>query len=47
MTPEHPKHCLRQYSDQMTCRKCGKTWDVDDPEPPECEDKDDAPVKRQ
>jgi hypothetical protein len=35
-TPSHPHHCLRQYSDQMTCRQCGKTWDVNDPEPPAC-----------
>lgn len=26
----------RQYSDQMTCHKCGLVWDMNDPEPPEC-----------
>lgn len=26
----------RQYSDQMYCGECGLTWDVSDPEPPEC-----------
>ena len=26
----------RQYGDQMCCGKCGLTWDVNDPEPPEC-----------
>jgi hypothetical protein len=30
--------CLaRQYSDQMLCGLCGLAWDVNDPEPPECE----------
>ena len=33
---EHPRHCLRQQSDQMTCTHCGKVWDMNDPEPPEC-----------
>lgn len=27
----------RQYNDQMTCSHCGKSWDVNDPDPPECE----------
>lgn len=26
----------RQYGDQMCCGKCALTWDVNDPEPPEC-----------
>lgn len=26
----------RQYSDQMYCGECGLTWDMNDPEPPEC-----------
>lgn len=26
----------RQYSDQMHCAECGKQWDVNDPDPPEC-----------
>lgn len=26
----------RQQGDQMCCGKCGKQWDVNDPEPPEC-----------
>lgn len=28
----------RQYGDQMQCARCGKSWDVNDPDPPECED---------
>lgn len=27
----------RQYSDQMLCDTCGLQWDVNDPEPPECQ----------
>lgn len=27
----------RQYGDQMQCARCGKSWDVNDPDPPECE----------
>lgn len=30
------EHKARQYSDQMHCHVCGKQWDVNDPEPPEC-----------
>lgn len=30
------KHDARQYSDQMHCHICGKQWDVNDPQPPEC-----------
>ena len=26
----------RQYSDQMLCDKCGLQWDMNDPDPPEC-----------
>lgn len=26
----------RQHSDQMICAPCGLTWDINDPEPPEC-----------
>ena len=26
----------RRYGDQMICGPCGLTWDVNDPEPPEC-----------
>lgn len=29
-------HKTRQYSDQLHCHVCGKQWDVNDPEPPEC-----------
>lgn len=32
----HPHTSLRQYSDQMFCRQCGKQWDVNDPDPPLC-----------
>lgn len=27
----------RQYSDQMYCSHCERTWDVNDVDPPECE----------
>ena len=27
---------VRQYSDQLYCSNCGKTWDVNDPYPPAC-----------
>lgn len=30
------EHKARQYGDQMQCHVCGKAWDVNDPEPPEC-----------
>jgi hypothetical protein len=30
------EHKARQYSDQMQCHVCGKAWDVNDPDPPEC-----------
>ena len=34
---KRPAGCVaRQYSDQMQCARCGLTWDVNDPEPPEC-----------
>ena len=26
----------RQYSDQMMCGACGLTWDMNDPDPPIC-----------
>ncbi len=26
----------RQYSDQTICTRCDMTWDVNDPEPPNC-----------
>ena len=26
----------RQYSDQMQCSRCGLTYDVNDPDPPDC-----------
>jgi hypothetical protein len=26
----------RQYSDAMVCVRCAMSWDVNDPEPPEC-----------
>jgi len=28
----------RQYSDQKHCRRCGLTWDMNDPSPPRCRD---------
>jgi len=27
----------RQHSDQMICHKCGLIWDMNDPDPPECQ----------
>lgn len=33
---KNPHRQPRQYSDQVSCSACGKTWDVNDPEPPEC-----------
>lgn len=26
----------KRYNDQYHCADCGKQWDVDDPDPPEC-----------
>lgn len=37
--PDHKN--LRQYGDEMHCSHCGKTWDVNDPEPPACKTGDD------
>lgn len=32
-----PQQCQAvQYSDQKVCNRCGFTWDMNDPEPPEC-----------
>lgn len=28
---------VRRYSDQYHCSECGKQWDVNDPDPPECQ----------
>lgn len=25
-----------RYNDEMQCARCGLTWDVKDPDPPEC-----------
>ena len=30
------QHKARQYSDEMHCHVCGKVWDINDLEPPEC-----------
>jgi len=27
---------VRRYGDQYHCAECGKQWDHDDPDPPEC-----------
>lgn len=35
---EKPEHVAKRYQDQYYCSRCGKSWDIDDPEPPECED---------
>lgn len=29
-------HKAIQYSDEMQCARCGKAWDVNDPDPPPC-----------
>lgn len=26
-----------RHNDQMYCAECGKSWDIEDPEPPACE----------
>lgn len=31
-----PEHKARQYGDELQCHICGKTWEVNDPEPPPC-----------
>lgn len=36
-TKDHKK--VIQYSDQVFCSWCGKTWDANDPHPPECSEK--------
>lgn len=30
------QHDERRHGDQIHCHVCGKQWDYDDPEPPEC-----------
>lgn len=32
----HNHKAARQYSDQIHCSHCGRQWDVNDPDPPEC-----------
>ena len=32
----HNHKSARQYSDQYHCSHCGKQWDVNDTDPPEC-----------
>ena len=32
---------LVRQIDQVYCRRCGKTWDVTDPDPPKCKTGDD------
>lgn len=34
MTKSHK--AARQYNDQYICSHCGKQWDVNDPDPPDC-----------
>ena len=36
MCGNHPCQA-RQHSDQMICSKCGLLWDINDPDPPECQ----------
>ncbi len=33
---------LVRQNDQVYCRRCGKTWDIIDPDPPRCKTGDDA-----
>ena len=33
-----------QQSDQVFCSWCGKTWDINDPHPPECSEERHAPT---
>lgn len=42
MTSSHK--AARQYSDQYICSHCGKQWDVNDPDPPDCTESDVLPV---
>lgn len=35
----------QQFSDQMICHKCGLIWDMNDPDPPECQRKNIASRK--
>lgn len=37
MVSKRPGCEARQYSDQMQCGRCALAWDMNDPEPPECE----------
>ena len=32
---------LVRQNDQVYCRRCGKTWDITDPDPPKCKTGDD------
>jgi hypothetical protein len=32
-------HTIHRTGDTICCPKCGKQWDVNDPEPPECGDR--------
>ena len=34
----HNHKAARRHSDQYHCHHCGKQWDVNDPDPPECTD---------
>lgn len=44
MVSRRPRCEARQYSDQMMCDRCALVWDMNDPEPPECEP---FPLRRQ
>ena len=33
---EDMSHEAIRYGDEYQCAKCGKTWEVNDPEPPPC-----------
>lgn len=40
------EHKARQYGDELQCHICGKTWEVNDPEPPPCINEETPRVQR-
>lgn len=33
------EHKVRRFNDQYHCHVCGRQWDIDDTDPPECIDR--------
>lgn len=31
-----PQHSTKRYGDQFQCWRCGRSWDTNDPDPPDC-----------